>query len=178
MALVLEEAAGVNAPHPNARAATWLHPPGAAPRSTTARTSARARSVELSAVSAGACASRLRPNAMENMLPPIMGASDTKPQFSEKCAADHGSAQVRRGRGRRGRTETEPLDRDGGEEPEEAAVREAEQRAAHPEVVDVIHGVDGELGENEGGCYKRDTQGTGKTEVVFRRIGDQACVQA
>lgn len=35
----------------------------------------------------GACASRLRPNAIEKMLPPIIGESETKPQFSEKCAS-------------------------------------------------------------------------------------------
>ena len=30
--------------------------------------------------------SRLRPKAMEKMLPPSMGESETKPQFSEKCS--------------------------------------------------------------------------------------------
>ena len=32
------------------------------------------------------CASRLRPKAIEKMLPPIMGERETKPQFSEKCS--------------------------------------------------------------------------------------------
>ena len=35
----------------------------------------------------GACASRFWPNAIAKTLPPIMGARETKPQFSEKCAA-------------------------------------------------------------------------------------------
>ena len=34
----------------------------------------------------GACASRLRPKAIEKTFPPIIGESETKPQFSEKCA--------------------------------------------------------------------------------------------
>lgn len=34
----------------------------------------------------GACASRFCPNARAKMFPPIMGARETKPQFSEKCA--------------------------------------------------------------------------------------------
>lgn len=40
------------------------------------------------AESDGACASRLRPKAIENMLPPIIGERETKPQFSEKWAIE------------------------------------------------------------------------------------------
>ena len=45
------------------------------------------------------------------------------------------------GRGRVGRTEAKPLDDERGEEAEEAAVREAEERARLPEVLDVDDGV-------------------------------------
>ena len=34
----------------------------------------------------GACASKFCPKAMAKMLPPIIGAKETKPQFSEKWA--------------------------------------------------------------------------------------------
>ena len=40
------------------------------------------------ASSASLCASMLRPNAIEKTFPPSIGESETKPQFSEKCAGN------------------------------------------------------------------------------------------
>ena len=47
----------------------------------------REGAVRLAAGPSSECASRLRPKAIEKTFPPSMGESETKPQFSEKCAA-------------------------------------------------------------------------------------------
>ena len=51
-----------------------------------AREDVREAAVLLVAGPSSLCASRLRPKAMEKTLPPSMGESETKPQFSEKCS--------------------------------------------------------------------------------------------
>ena len=55
-------------------------------------------------------------------------------------------------------TEAEPIDDDRGEEAEEPAVCETKEDAGFPEVVDVVDGVAGQLGDDEhGGARKSAT---------------------
>ena len=96
--------------------------------------------------SGAACLSRFIPKARLRRLPPIMGDTETKPQFSEKCAiVIFVCLYVRKGcfraKKRAVRTETEPLDCDGGEEPEETTVSETQQGATFPEVAHIVDGV-------------------------------------
>ena len=89
------------------------------------------------------CESRFRPNAIEKTFPPSMGESETYPQFSEKCAVRFYQHLIICKADGEGRTEAKPLDDERGEEAEEAAVREPEERARLPEVADAFDRVGG-----------------------------------
>ena len=73
-----------------------------------------------------------------------------------------------------GRTEAEPLDDEGGEEAEEAAIREAEERARLPEVLDVHNGVAGRLGDDEHGRDEDDAEGARETELALHEVCDDS----
>ena len=79
------------------------------------------------------------------------------------------------GRGRVGRTEAKPLDDERGEEAEEAAVREAEERARLPEVLDVDDGVARRLRDDERRRDERDAERAREPELALREVRNDPC---
>ena len=71
-------------------------------------------------------------------------------------------------------TEAEPIDDDRGEEAEEPAVGEAEEDAGFPEVVDVVDGVAGQLGDDEHGVDEDDAECARQVQLALREVRGDA----